>query len=58
MHWSAYVAWPLAVARGIAAGTDSSQPWALAGTIICIAVVAVAVAMRLQSGTAARTLQA
>lgn len=58
VHWSAYAAWPLAVAHGIAAGTDSSQPWALAGTVICVAVVAVAVAMRLQSGAAARTLEA
>lgn len=58
VHWSAYAAWPLAVAHGIAAGTDSNAGWALAVTVTCIAVVAVAVAMRLQGGTAARTLEA
>lgn len=58
VHWSAYAAWPLAVAHGIAAGTDSNQPWALAGAIVCVAVVAVAVAMRVQSGSAARTQEA
>ena len=58
IHWSAYVSWPLAVAHGIATGTDTSAAWALATTVLCIAIVAIAVAMRVQGGTAARTLEA
>lgn len=58
VHWSAYACWPLAVAHGIATGTDSSTGWALALTVICIGVVAVAIALRVQGGSAARTLEA
>ena len=58
VHWAAYVTWPLAVAHGIATGTDSTAAWDLAVTVFCIAVVVVAVAMRVQSGHAARTLEA
>lgn len=58
VHWSAYLSWPLAVAHGIATGTDTRAGWDLAATVLCIAIVAVAVAMRLQSGSAARTLEA
>jgi predicted ferric reductase len=58
IHWSAYISWPLAVAHGIATGTDTLAAWDLATTIVCIAVVAVAVAMRVQSGSAAPTLEA
>jgi predicted ferric reductase len=58
VHWSAYAAWPLAVAHGIATGTDSNAGWALATTIVCVAAVAIAVAMRVQSGSAAHTLEA
>lgn len=58
VHWSAYAAWPLAVAHGIAIGTDSTTTWALATTVVCIAVVTLAVAMRLQGGAAAQTLEA
>jgi predicted ferric reductase len=58
IHWSAYVSWPLAVAHGIATGTDTNAAWDLVTTVICITVVAVAVAMRVQSGSAARTLEA
>ena len=58
VHWSAYLSWPLAVAHGIATGTDTGQAWDLAATVVCIAVVVVAVAMRVQGGSAARTLEA
>jgi len=58
VHWCAYTTWPLAVAHGIATGTDSGSAWALVLTVVCIAVVAVAVALRVQGGTAARTLEA
>ena len=58
VHWAAYVSWPLAVAHGLATGTDTNKAWDLGGTVLCIAIVAVAVAMRIQSGAAARTLEA
>ncbi len=58
VHWSAYACWPLAVAHGIATGTDSNAGWALALTVLCVAVAAVAVALRVQGGSAASTLEA
>ena len=58
VHWSAYGAWPLAVAHGIATGTDSNTAWALIVTVVCVACVTVAIAMRVQGGSAARTLEA
>jgi predicted ferric reductase len=58
VHWSAYATWPLAVAHGLAIGTDSGSTWALALTVACIAVVGVAVALRVQSGAAAKTIEA
>ena len=57
IHWSAYACWPLAVAHGLATGTDSGSSWALALTVICIGTAAVAVALRVQGGTAAQTLE-
>jgi predicted ferric reductase len=58
IHWGAYVSWPLAVAHGIATGTDTTAAWDLAVTVLCIALVAVAAAMRVRSGSAASTLEA
>ncbi len=58
IHWGAYVSWPLAVAHGIATGTDTKAAWDLAVTVLCIMIVAIAVAMRVQGGSAARTLEA
>lgn len=58
IHWSAYATWPLAVAHGLVTGTDSGATWALALTVACIAAVGVAVALRVQGGTAAKTLEA
>ncbi len=58
IHWAAYATWPMAVAHGLATGTDSGSAWALALTVACIGAVAVAVALRVQSGAAAKTLEA
>lgn len=57
IHWFAYVSWPLAVAHGIATGTDTKATWDLGVTVVCIATVAIAVALRVQSGSAAATLE-
>jgi predicted ferric reductase len=58
VHWFAYASWPLAVAHGLATGSDSGAAWALALTIACIATVAAAVVMRVQHGAAAQALEA
>ncbi len=58
VHWFAYAAWPLAVAHGLVTGSDSRKPWVLALTVACIAIAAIAVAMRAQNGTAAGSLEA
>jgi methionine sulfoxide reductase heme-binding subunit len=48
IHWLAYVSWPIAVAHGIGAGSDSSSAWALGLTIACCLVVGAAVAARIR----------
>ena len=48
VHWLTYASWPLAVAHGLGAGSDSSRAWALAITLGCCAVVALAVLVRIQ----------
>ena len=48
LHWTAYSAWPVAVAHGLGVGgIDSRTPWILALTFGCIAASAAAVAWRL-----------
>ena len=41
-HWFTYVSWPIAVAHGLGSGTDSTSVWALALTLGCCAIVALA----------------
>jgi predicted ferric reductase len=47
VHWCGYACWPVAVAHGAGAGTDSRTSWAAAMTVGCVAMVAAAVAWRL-----------
>jgi hypothetical protein len=47
VHWCGYACWPVAVAHGAGAGTDSRISWAAAMTVGCVAMVAAAVAWRL-----------
>jgi sulfoxide reductase heme-binding subunit YedZ len=47
IHWSAYLAWPLAVVHGLAMGTDASTWWSGAITVACVSTVAGTVAWRL-----------
>jgi methionine sulfoxide reductase heme-binding subunit len=47
VHWCGYACWPLAVAHGAGAGTDSRTLWGGDLTLGCVAVVAGAVAWRL-----------
>jgi sulfoxide reductase heme-binding subunit YedZ len=48
VHWLTYASWPLAVAHGLGTGSDSTQVWALAITVGCCAVVALAALVRIQ----------
>jgi sulfoxide reductase heme-binding subunit YedZ len=49
VHWAAYLAWPLALLHGLGAGTDRATSWMRGLDIACIAVVAAAVAWRVQT---------
>ena len=56
--WFTYVSWLIAVAHGLGSGSDGSSPWMLGLTIVCIAVVAAAIATRVQYGSTSRALEA
>jgi sulfoxide reductase heme-binding subunit YedZ len=47
VHWSAYAAWPLAVAHGLGMGSDDGTWWLDLVTLGCIAAAAGAVTWRL-----------
>lgn len=47
VHWSAYAAWPLAVAHGLAMGTDARAWWSALVTVACISVATGAASWRL-----------
>jgi methionine sulfoxide reductase heme-binding subunit len=47
-HWLTYASWPLSVAHGLGTGSDSTRVWALAITLGCCAIVALAALMRAQ----------
>lgn len=49
IHWSAYAAWPLALAHYLGAGTDGTAAWSLALAAVCVAAVLAAVFVRLGS---------
>jgi sulfoxide reductase heme-binding subunit YedZ len=55
VHWLTYASWPLAVAHGLGTGSDSTQMWALAITVGCCAVVALATLVRIQRHQLRRT---
>jgi sulfoxide reductase heme-binding subunit YedZ len=46
IHWTAYAAWPFAVAHTLGSGTDTRSAWLLATTILCLVAVGGAVAWR------------
>ena len=51
IHWLAYASWPIAVIHGFGTGTDAWSAWFLALSVVCIAVVAVSVVIRLRVGS-------
>jgi sulfoxide reductase heme-binding subunit YedZ len=50
MHWSAYVAWPVALLHGLGTGTDAGYLWLRATAGCCIAAVAAALVWRVSGG--------
>jgi methionine sulfoxide reductase heme-binding subunit len=47
LHWTAYLAWPVALLHGAGMGTDASSIWLLGVEAACVAAFAGAVALRL-----------
>jgi methionine sulfoxide reductase heme-binding subunit len=58
IHWSAYAAWPLAIAHGLGMGSDGGTWWLDAVTIACIAAMGAVVTWRLTGPAAARDAHA
>jgi methionine sulfoxide reductase heme-binding subunit len=58
IHWSAYAAWPLAIAHGLGMGSDDGTWWLDAVTITCIAAMGAVVTWRLTGPAAARDAHA
>jgi hypothetical protein len=46
VHWLAYVSWPVALLHGVGTGSDVKQAWMLVLTIVCLAAVVTATALR------------
>ncbi len=51
IHWLTYAAWPIGVLHGLGTGTDAWSVWMLGITGACVAAVAMAVVLRLTSGS-------
>jgi sulfoxide reductase heme-binding subunit YedZ len=50
VHWASYLCWPIALAHGLGAGSDSGTWWLWAISLGCLGVVAAAVVWRTSSG--------
>lgn len=48
VHWTAYLAWPVAVVHGAGTGSDATTWWSLALTAACAVAVAMAVVLRIR----------
>jgi methionine sulfoxide reductase heme-binding subunit len=57
LHWLAYLSWPVAVAHTLGTGTDASTVWLRSLTGACVALVGIAVALRLRSRTAGKHVE-
>ncbi len=47
LHWAAYATWPLALAHGFGSGSDARFGWMAVASFGCLALVLVAIAVRL-----------
>lgn len=52
-HWLAYGSWPIALVHGLGMGSDAGAGWSIVVTLGCVAVVLIAVAVRLAGRHAA-----
>src|SRR5271170_4256422 len=50
VHWLTYASWPIALLHGLGTGSDVKSTWLLILTIICLAIVLVAVLARVIAG--------
>jgi methionine sulfoxide reductase heme-binding subunit len=55
VHWLAYAAWPLAVLHSAGSGSDTFATWMLAVEAGCVALVGVALGVRVVYGRSNRT---
>jgi methionine sulfoxide reductase heme-binding subunit len=58
VHWLAYASWPFALVHGLAAGSDARFAWLRIVTILCMAAVGAAGAVRLQRAAGPPALRA
>lgn len=49
-HWLAYACWPVALLHSFGTGSDVKSNWMLAITLVCVAVVLIAVCVRALAG--------
>jgi len=54
IHWTAYLAWPIALLHGYGTGSDVGAPWMLAIDALCLAAVLGAISWRLLAAPPAR----
>ena len=57
VHWLAYVSWPVALVHSLGTGSDARAGWLQLVGLVCVGVVAGAVALRLARGSADRSLR-
>ena len=50
VHWLTYASWPIALVHGFGTGSDANSGWLLVLSILCIAMVAIAVLTRVLVG--------
>jgi methionine sulfoxide reductase heme-binding subunit len=50
VHWLTYASWPIALVHGFGTGSDANSGWLLVLSILCIAMVAIAVLTRVLIG--------
>jgi methionine sulfoxide reductase heme-binding subunit len=54
VHWLSYASWPVALLHGFGTGSDVKDAWLMGLSLICLAVVVLAVIVRVTAGSPAR----
>jgi methionine sulfoxide reductase heme-binding subunit len=50
IHWLTYASWPIALLHGLGTGSDAASTWLLVLSVLCAAIVLVAVLVRATDG--------